>query len=530
MKKKDLPNSVVLGLVIIWLLVIFVHYLYGSTIVGEAVSDVNSGTATVSFNVVIREDTTPPTIISTTISPYDAVIGEDVFLDISATDNKAIGRKSANLTLPNGSVIFLSLPANYTVQNGGKHEVTFFVSDTSNNTRTREDYFIAGTLPINVTFNAVDSKLKGLPANLTIFLPGTDKKVAEYEFTGVQQWKLTDIFYDLYYSAFEGNINLRLNSINFSLNQNKTLGLDYATNLTEPDRLVIYGIDNTYSFATAALMVSYANTNYVNEDYLGFYKCADWNFTAQTCLGEWETYAGTQDKITNTFTFTTNSFSAFSIKQESIPLQQVPSGGGGLGKAASIPKGFPEIIEKIPEEEEKIKVPEEKPLFDISINVLNEYKKVFPGEDVIVEIALTKTAGPKADVNVLYSLLDPDGRIIDTKQEIVAVETKTAFVTKLTVSEDAKPGDYNFKIKITINEETWEGSDSFEVIERPLEEIIPLEGIHVSTSIVLGVLLVIFLVFALIFYYMYKQTQNLIKLIPKITEEDLIKEKLIKMR
>ena len=108
--------------------------------VGKVISDIYSAKATVSFNVV-GEDTTLPTINSIVINSYGPIIGDDVFLDIFAMDNKGIDKKIVEITLPNKTSRLFNLPANYTIQLKGKHNLVFFANDTSGNIKTEEDIF-----------------------------------------------------------------------------------------------------------------------------------------------------------------------------------------------------------------------------------------------------------------------------------------------------------------------------------------------------------------------------------------------------
>ncbi|MBU1622958.1 MAG: hypothetical protein KJ597_05275, partial [Nanoarchaeota archaeon] len=362
MKNNDVSNFVLLCLIIIWTSLLLTNCLYNSMLVGNVVSDVFSAQVTVNFNVVIEKDATPPTIISTIINPYDPVIGDNVFLNLSATDNIAVDGKFANITLPNGSIVFLPLPANYTVQLGGKHDITFFVNDTSGNTKTITDFFIAGTSRKNITFNVVNHNLEGILANFTVYLPNTNQEVDQKNFIGKMQDQYINIFYDLYYKTWENTALVRLKGIFIFTDDNNTFGVDRY--LPESDFLVTYGFYTDYNIDSAEATISYANTSYTDESLLNLYKCNSWNFITRTCPEGWIVFAATQNKFDDTFTFTTTSFSAFSIKQESTPILPSPT-GGGLGKAISTPKEVtPKIGEEIPgeKEKEKVKVPEEKPI------------------------------------------------------------------------------------------------------------------------------------------------------------------------
>ncbi|MFC1801776.1 beta strand repeat-containing protein, partial [Nanoarchaeota archaeon] len=310
---------------------------YNITIIATDNANNINNTETTWFNILYI-DLIDPVIIDTLIDPYDPALNYNVTLDMNATDNEALGGKFANITLPDGTTITLPLGTDYTITQPGRHNVTFFANDTAGNIATYEDYFIAGSVLVNVQFNAVDNNFTGIPVNLTIYFTGTNKDIHLHQFTGIKIENHTNIYYDLDYQALSNNVNVKLNQVNLSLNNNNTLGLDRITNMH--GFLIIYGIYSDYNFSNAQVTVSYAGTNYTDEDKLGFYTCSDWNFTARTCNINWTLYTGTQDKNNDLFTFTTTSFSAFAVKQETTVIPPTPpssSGGGGGGGAGPRP-------------------------------------------------------------------------------------------------------------------------------------------------------------------------------------------------
>jgi len=295
----------------------------------------NINTSSITFN----KDTISLNITSTFVSPYDPAVAYNVTLNAIATDNIGISGIFVNITLPDTTVITRSMPmSNYTIQIPGRHNVTFWANDTAGNVgNSSADYFIAGSSRVDVQFNTINNDSVGIPVNLTIYFAGTDKQVHEHNFTGIYADNYTTLLYDLLFGALGNNISLRLNEVNLSLDNNATLGLDMYTGLT--GYLVTYGINSTYNFTNATLVLSYAGTGFTNENYLGLYKCSNWNFTGQTCLGTWESVTGTQDTTADTFTIIVTSFSGYAIKQESVPptppSPEGPSGEAGVGGGAA---------------------------------------------------------------------------------------------------------------------------------------------------------------------------------------------------
>ena len=84
-----------------------------------------------------------------------------------------------------------------------------------------------------------------------------------------------------------------------------------------------------------------------------------------------------------------------------------------------------------------------KQLFDVNVEVLPDYKKILQGEELLIQIVLFNLRGfGSADVNVKYSIKDPNGNLIAAQEEIVTVETQAKFVRKLLIPSDLKLGTY----------------------------------------------------------------------------------------
>ena len=277
---------------------------------------------------IIVSDIIAPNITNYSLAPRLVKTGYNITLNASATDNVAVSGIFVNITLPNSTVLTYTLPVNYTAVLDGRHNVTFWANDTSGNIATASDYFIAAPA---LTFNATTEDYNGtaVETNLTFYLPGTTEEVAKEDFTGNLTTEIPTYVYDLLFKAHSDALQVLLRDVNISADNNKIIGLDkLATAVT--DYIVTYAVNNTYTITNATVTLSYSGTSYTNEDYLAAYKCNDWNFTAQECIGTWtEITDAAQDKTDNTFTFTVTSFSGFSVKQETVPSAPPSKGGGG---------------------------------------------------------------------------------------------------------------------------------------------------------------------------------------------------------
>jgi len=278
-------------------------------------------------------DLTPPLITSTEIDPYAALVNGTVFLNATAANGNVT--LWAVVTLPNSSETTVGLPNGYfNVTIPGRHNVTFYANDTAGNLDLETDYFMTSEVNQSVVFNVVDGNLTGIATDLDIYLPGKVKLVQENIFTGIEVDSHPGLLYDLFYTVLNGTTIL-LRDVNITLDNNRTLGVDLLSTPVN-GYILTFGVNNTYTIANSTIVLNYSNAAYTNENYLGFYKCADWNFTGRACLGTWVSQTATQDKTLDTYTFTVSGFSAFSIKQETVPsavtpTPSAPSAGGGGG-------------------------------------------------------------------------------------------------------------------------------------------------------------------------------------------------------
>jgi len=301
------------------------------------------------FNYTILAETIPPNITSYSVYPAGVVTGQNVTIDMNAIDNSNISATWAQITLPNSSIeTITTFPSDYTTEINGRHNITFFANDTSGNTANETDYFMTNTGE-NITINVGDYNSTGVETNLTIYLSGTNKEVDLEIFDGTLAKDYAQLYYDLLFIAYNKSVKAKLNNVNLA--GNKTLGLDKKS-IPVTGYLTTYGITSELNQSNVTLTIDYTNAGFTNEDYLGLYKCAEWNFTAQTCTdGNWTFLSGsTQDKRADTFTVILTTLSGFSIKQESYcgdgtcdsgedynncatdcTAPTAPSGGGGGG-------------------------------------------------------------------------------------------------------------------------------------------------------------------------------------------------------
>ena len=165
-----------------------------------------------------------------------------------------------------------------------------------------------------------------------------------------------------------------------------------------------------------------------------------------------------------------------------------------------------------------------KPLFDVNVKVLPEYKKIFQGDELLIQIVLFNLRGfGKVDVDVKYSIKNDAGDMIAAEEEKVTVETQSTFVRKLVIPSDLKPGTYTAFVEVTTPDGTiGTSSDLFEVTAK-YEGAYPKQTkqyILILTGIFIAVIVIIF---ALPLYRKLKQKKDITKLKEGLPEEEISK-------
>src|SRR3989344_2615283 len=139
-------------------------------------------------------------------------------------------------------------------------------------------------------------------------------------------------------------------------------------------------------------------------------------------------------------------------------------------------------------------------LFDVNVQVLPDYKKIFQGEELLIQIVLFNLKGfGSSDVNVKYSIKNPNGNLVAAEEETVNVETQAKFVRKLLIPPDLKPGAYVAFVEVTTPDGlVGSSSDLFEVAAKYEEKYPPELKLYIAG---LAALFILFVVIILITYW-----------------------------
>lgn len=106
------------------------------------------------------------------------------------------------------------------------------------------------------------------------------------------------------------------------------------------------------------------------------------------------------------------------------------------------------------------------PLFDVLAEVTPKYKRILPGEEVIVGVKLLNFgfAGKAVDVPVEYVVEDHRGRTVSASSETVAVSTQISLLKTFYTAANTEPGEYTVIVQVPSRGMRALSSDTFQVV------------------------------------------------------------------
>lgn len=147
-----------------------------------------------------------------------------------------------------------------------------------------------------------------------------------------------------------------------------------------------------------------------------------------------------------------------------------------------------------------IEVESSKPLFDVDVEVLPEYKDILTGNNLLMEVSIFNLRGfGRVDVNVEYTIKDLRGNEYVSGHETLAVETEVKFTKELLLPSDLKPGAYIASAKVSFEDFAGTSSDLFNIRAKTItfEQL----GFRSDTlNLLLVFIIVLFVVFVVLIY------------------------------
>ncbi len=141
-------------------------------------------------------------------------------------------------------------------------------------------------------------------------------------------------------------------------------------------------------------------------------------------------------------------------------------------------------------------------LFDIKVNLFNESKISYPGEDIWADIIMYNMGTLKpVDVIIDCTLEDMNGTMYDYFQETLAVEEQTAMNRSMAIPLAAKLDYYVYQCVLSYHDEVAVSSDLFETKER----IIPIEDPKEDYSKLYKTILALFIVILILLFLLIRK-------------------------
>lgn len=140
------------------------------------------------------------------------------------------------------------------------------------------------------------------------------------------------------------------------------------------------------------------------------------------------------------------------------------------------------------------------PLFDVDVEVLPQSKKVFPGDEIFIELSLFNVRGfGSGDVNLEYTIKDIKGDIVASETETITVQTTNTFSRKLALPADLRPGSYAVVVKVTYEDLVGTSSDVLDVEAKSLR-LYPLAIKDSTFNLLIVVIFLVVSIFLLLVY------------------------------
>ena len=112
-----------------------------------------------------------------------------------------------------------------------------------------------------------------------------------------------------------------------------------------------------------------------------------------------------------------------------------------------------------------MEVKERKPLFDLRVDISN--KKITPGDNLKFDILAINQGDLRGfDILLHYSIKDFQGNLYDVKEESIKIDTELDLKRTLTVPSNLSLGKYILYSKISYQNVTATGIDTFELMSK----------------------------------------------------------------
>ena len=157
-------------------------------------------------------------------------------------------------------------------------------------------------------------------------------------------------------------------------------------------------------------------------------------------------------------------------------------------------------------------------LFDIFVTIPQNYEKVEPGAEILVNVKLINLgSGGRCDVLMAYEIKDSDDKVILNKKETVAVETQANFVKTFDIPADALHGSYKVYAKLVYADGKEAASEASFSIVKPSSQKTKDYFLYGSLAVI---------VLAILVYFSIKSKAIIERIQMKLKIHSMVKKKL----
>ena len=152
-----------------------------------------------------------------------------------------------------------------------------------------------------------------------------------------------------------------------------------------------------------------------------------------------------------------------------------------------------------------IEVESEGILLDVRAEILEEYKKILPGGEILSEMRLFNLGddAERKDVTIEYIIRDYNGNDIVKEHESLAIETQASFIKRILIPEKTLFGNYILYVRATYNGEIASASDNFEVVSSKAAA-----GERIYKIIIAAIIFGLIVLSLIIYYIIYLRKRN----------------------
>ena len=138
-------------------------------------------------------------------------------------------------------------------------------------------------------------------------------------------------------------------------------------------------------------------------------------------------------------------------------------------------------------------------IFSVDVEIPTDKREILANEDLIVNTVIRSLGldgEERIDAKLTYTIVDENNNILDKRESTIALQTSLSVTEIFRMPSNIKPGNYRAVVKVSYQDYSASGSDSFYIIKTGLlgrlENFIDKDpGIFVTILFVMALIIVI---------------------------------------